>query len=224
MGGLDEGPDARKRRTAFRRADLRKFEVNHDAITQAEVDEFETVLDHAKHEADLQQHLAANPRILVQKLRGGWGRWVISSPRFGAEYVPDFVVGEYSSLGMNWTLVELESPHRPLFTKRGDPAEYLNHAIRQVTDWRDWLITNRDYAIRSRNDQGLGLVDIDGRASAWIIIGRRDDEDEKMRRRRAQLGSQSGIEIHTYDWLLDAAHARVHDIGAWNQRNGGGPD
>lgn len=221
---MDEVPDGSKRRTAFRRADLRKFEVNHDAINQAEVDEFETILNRAEREADLQQHLAANPRILVQKLRGGWGRWVIPSPRFGAEHVPDFIVGEYSSLGVQWTLVELESPRRRLFNNRGDPAEYLNHAIRQIADWRDWLITNRDYAIRSRSDQGLGLVDIDGRAPAWIIIGRRDDEDEKTRRRRAQLGAQSGIEIHTYDWLLDAAHARVHDMEAWKRRSGGGND
>lgn len=211
--------DGRKRRPKrLRLSALREFEVNHDAITQADVDEFEAVLNTATREADLQQYLAANPGMLVQSLRGGWCRWVIPSPRFGAEHVPDFVVGDYGSLGARWTLVELESPHRRLFTGRGDPAKYLNHASRQITDWRMWLTANRDYAIRPKDEGGLGLTDIDGQVPAWIIIGRRGEEDEQNRRRRVQMGTQSNIEIHTYDWLLDSAQTRVLDLEAWHRR------
>jgi hypothetical protein len=196
---------------------LREFFVDHDAITQNDVENLNAALDGARDEADIQRHLQSNPHVLVQRLRGGHGRWVIPQRRLGSQYVPDFLLAERSSLGVEWTLVELESPHRKLFNNNGDPAQYLNHAIRQITDWRTWLAANRDYATRTTDLDGLGLVEIDRDAPAWIIIGRRHNLGPDTRLRRRELGRQNNIHIHTYDWLVEAAESRVDDLARTRQ-------
>jgi hypothetical protein len=68
-------------------------------------------------ERAVQSVLEEHPVLLARALGGGHGRWVIPQKRLGAEHVPDFIVGEKSSLGYEWTLVELESPRRRMFKK-----------------------------------------------------------------------------------------------------------
>jgi hypothetical protein len=180
-----------------------------DDITDGQFKAFEQVVTTAKDERPIQCFLEINPLILVQHLHGGHGRWVAPRIRFGAEYIPDFVIGESSSMGFRWTIVELESPRSSLFTKSGNPAKALNQAIRQISDWRAWLKDNRDYAARSENESGLGLQDIDLNVQGLILIGRRDSISAKCNKLRRQLSESLNIQIHTYDYLLDAARHRV---------------
>lgn len=100
---------------------------------------FRKALEQAKREEDIQQFLQSKPFLLSLHLCGGHGRWVIPKQKLGSEYVTDFMVGERSSAGFSWQAVELESPLVPMFTKSGDPSRYLNHAIKQIQDWRAWL-------------------------------------------------------------------------------------
>ncbi len=185
-----------------------------DGITQDDVDSLQAVLDDSSSEAPLQKYLESNPQFLIQHLGGGHGRWVIPQKRLGSEFVPDFVIGERDSMGYHWLVVELESPDAMVFTKAGDPAKSLNHAIRQVTDWRAWLRHNRDYASRDRNSHGLGLVDIDSDVRGLIVIGRRESLDPSSRELRRQLSKSLDVDIHTYDWLVDAARGRVASLSA----------
>ena len=196
---------ARKEREKLGEPSLEEFFVDWTAITLAEVDAFRSVLDAATEEAELQTFLQDNPRVLVQVLRGGHGRWSISQKRLGSEYVTDFVIAEKSSIGFEWTAVELESPTAKLFTKGGDPAQFLNHAIRQITDWRNWLSHNRDYTTRLRTKDGLGLLDVDPQLPGLIIIGRRADVAEETADRRRAMSRELRIKIHTYDWLAEVA-------------------
>jgi hypothetical protein len=117
-------------------------------------DDFEKCLTLARNENDIQQFLNANPYVLATQLGGGHGRWVIPKKRLGAEYVPDFVVAERSSVGFEWYAVELESPKATMFTKAGNPSHTLLHAIRQIEDWRMWLQQNQNYAARPRTEDG----------------------------------------------------------------------
>lgn len=189
---------------------LGEFHVWWDDITIQDVAEFEAVLDAATSERPLQHFLAEHPIILAQRVvGGGHGRWVIPEKRLGSEHAVDFVVGEKSSIGFEWAAVELESPTHKLFTKKGDPTKELTHAIRQITDWRAWLAQNQNYASRPRTDQGLGLTDIRADVPGFIVIGRRAAVSDETKARRRQLGTQSNIRIHTYDWLLDVARRRV---------------
>jgi len=189
-----------------------EFFVTWDSIEQRDVSAFEQQLTQASSERDMQAYLEAHPTMLIQQLGGGAGRYVIPHQRLGAEHVPDFLIGERDSDGFHWTAVELEDPTSEPYTKKGGPAQSLNHAIRQIQDWRAWLTANRDYATRPMAEQGLGLVDIDGQVPGLILIGRREMKERATKGLRRQMRKDLDIEIHTYDFLLDAARGRVKAI------------
>jgi hypothetical protein len=161
------------------------------------------VIRRARDERPIQRHLEAHPHLLVNHLGGGHGRWAIPQKRLGAEYVPDFLLAECSSIGMEWEAVELESPLARIWKRDGDFTQQVNHAVEQIRHWRLWLSQNRDYAARARSEGGLGLTDIDGgEMSGLVLIGRRDDDQEpKVDLRRQRSGSR--IIVHTYDWLIE---------------------
>lgn len=190
---------------------LRDFFTVWDDVTTEHVVNLRTAVESARREEDLQAHLQAHPLMLVQHLGGGHGRWVIPKPRLESEYVPDFVIGDRDSGGRRWTAVELEGPTRPMFTKGGDPSRYLSHAIRQLMDWRSWLTANRAYASAPRDEEGLGLEDIDPRLPGLIIMGRRD-LGPNPRGLRRQLEQDHRLEIHSYDWLIERAEGRVREL------------
>lgn len=193
----------------IRKDPFNKFLALWDDITPSHLARFKRCLASARSEAPLQQLFAREPLLLVQHLGGGHGRWVIPQKRLGAEFVPDFVVGEKSSIGYEWQLVELESPTAPLFTRAGDPSKQLNHALRQIDDWRAWLEKNSDYAARPLDQGGLGLTDISSAAAGVILIGRRKDLSPKDTARRRQMTARTGVQIHTYDYISDAIHGRL---------------
>ena len=153
-------------------------------------------------ERELQAFCESHPNLLIEHLGGGHGRWVVPQKRLGSEFVTDFVIGERHSFGFQWQAVELESPLVPLFTKKGDPSADLTHAIRQITDWRTWIIRNQDYASRRREAQCLGLIDIDSSVRGLILLGRERDLDPTTNDRRRQLVQDLQIDIHTYDWVV----------------------
>ncbi len=195
---------------------LGDFLVWWDDVTREDADELERVLDQAccnpraaERERALQRHLEEHPLLLIQHMGGGHGRWVIPQKKLGAEFVPDFVIGESYSGGGSWTLVELESPASLMFRKDGDPSASLQHALRQLTDWRAWLMRNRDYAARSRNDNGLGLTDISPNSRGLVLIGRERDLDPADNPRRQRLEEDNMIMLHSYDWLVRQARGRA---------------
>lgn len=197
---------------------LGDYHVDWDEVDKRDVRGFRRALGQARAELDMQAYLAGHPELLIQHLGGGHGRWVIPQKRLGAEYVPDFVIGERNSSGRHWTAVELESPQRPMFNKAGDPSRYLWHAIRQIVDWRVWLEHNRDYAARDPCDDGLGLEDISPGLPGLIIIGRRQDLPARRQAFRRGLERQLNVHIHSFDWLLQQLEGRVKSLASWRER------
>ena len=181
---------------------LGEFLVFWKDIRSTDADALEAKLDSAKNEREMQSYLEEHPLLLIQHLGGGHGRWVIPQQKLGVQFVTDFVIAEKSSIGYEWVAVEIESPAAQVFTKKGDPSATLNHAIRQISDWRAWLKKNQNYAARSRGENGLGLTDIDSDIPGLIIIGREKTLDPNTRELRRQLGGNLNIKIHTYDWLV----------------------
>jgi hypothetical protein len=188
---------------------LRDFFTWWDQVYDEDRDALKTTLDGAKKEEEVQQFLQANPKLIIQHLGGGHGRWVIPKARLGAEYVTDFLIAERHSFGFEWQAVELESPLRPMFNKSGDPSQHLNHALRQITDWRAWLKSNQAYASRSRDEGGLGLTDIDTNVKGLILIDRRANVHPSTAARRRQMVQNMNIEIHSYDYLLSSLEGRL---------------
>lgn len=191
---------------------LKKHFILWDDIDPETITKFTTLLAQDPSEHEVHHFLKENPLLMIQHLSGGHGRWVIPAMSLGKEYEVDFVIGEKNSLGYHWTVVELESPRHSLFTKKGDPKSILNHAIRQITDWRSWFEANISYARRSEHEHGLGLRDITGDVPGLILIGRRsNDQATQIRRRR--MSKDLRITIHTYDFLIDCAWDRVESLG-----------
>lgn len=190
---------------------LKEFFVFENEIRTLAIEAFQNVLDDLKsQERHVQKCLADNPEILVQCLGGGHGRWVIPQKRLGAEFVPDFVIGEKHSGGFFWKAVEIESPRARPFTKKGDPSSPLTHAIRQILDWRSWLTRNQGYAARDRSEQGLGLTDIHGQLPGLVLLGRRENFPESSKELRRQMELANNISIHSFDWLVEVAGARCN--------------
>jgi hypothetical protein len=181
-----------------------------DELTRNEIAAFEGALCSARDEHDMQRFLESHPRMLIQHLGEGRGAWVIPKKRLGSEHETDFMIAQKASGGLAWYAVELERPQARIFNKSGDPSAALTHALRQISDWRDWLSQNRDYAARPRAESGLGLIGIDPELEGLIIIGRNADVDRHATAsRQRRLERTHRIRIETYDWLLSQANERL---------------
>lgn len=198
---------------------LGEFLVDWIGLSESDqASELEAAVDAARDERAVQLHLEAHPRVLAQVLTGGHGRWVIPQKRLGERFIPDFVLGHrWSGPTWEWVLVELQTPvlrsgrnrHGRLFTKTGRMSEQLDEGLRQINEWRLWLADNIDYAKRSRQDNGLGLTGVMGNSPGLLLIGREADLTPEHAARRKQLGEQHNVKIHSYDWLVREARARV---------------
>lgn len=187
-----------------------------DRITPEDINLLAESLDGATREEDIQQFLQQNPKFLIQHLGGGHGRWVIPKQKLGSEHVTDFLIAEKHSFGHEWQAVELESPLKPMFNKNGDPSQYLNHAIRQIQDWRAWLRHNQNYASRLRTESGLGLTNISPNLQGIIFISRRDKLTPGTTELRRQMVADLNIRIHTYDYLVAALQGRLQGLSMWH--------
>ena len=187
--------------------ELEESSVVWDRLTPQHGSSLQELLDKNPQEAEMHSFLEAHPEYLVQVMGGGHGRYQLSKKRLGAEFVPDFLVAEMSSIGIEWHAVEIESPRSAALRKDGLPAAGLNQAIGQIRDWRQWLMDNIDYARRPKERNGIGLVGIDSRVPGLIIIGRRPEYPSRYNEFRRQMIDRERIVIHSYDWLVDVARS-----------------
>ena len=101
----------------------------------------------SNREEILQQYLEQHKKILIAAF--GQPEWsynlVLPKFKFGSDYISDFVVFRGQSYSYWIELIELEPPTSPIFTKQGGYAQRLNHAIKQVDEWSDWIKRNEPY-------------------------------------------------------------------------------
>jgi hypothetical protein len=67
-----------------------------DVITHNEIAEFESALNGARDERDMQRFLEAHPLFLIQQISGGSGAWLIPQKRLGSELITDFLIAQKS--------------------------------------------------------------------------------------------------------------------------------
>ena len=188
-------------------SELEDSSVVWDQVTSEDAAALQELLDRNPHEPEMHRFLEDHPQFLIQVLGAGHGRYQSSKPRLGAELVPDFLIAEMSSIGIQWHAVEIESPRAKAHRRDGLPNSKLNHAIGQIRDWRQWLMDNLDYARRSKKQNGLGLVGIDSRVTGLVLIGRRHEDHRRYNAFRRQMIDRERIVIHSYDWLVDIARS-----------------
>lgn len=166
------------------------------------------LINDARSEQPLQEFLASRPAILRCVVPAAPDVWVFDRRKFGSEFIPDFLVAYRNSAGLNWTLVELESPTAQALTGRGRPAAKLNEALGQIRDWRIWLRKNIAYA-----DTQLGLRGLDAEAPGIVIIGRRANVTAANAERYRELATNQDA-VMSYDRLTDMVTARRSDSAA----------
>ena len=183
--------------------ELQQYSVICDSITSEDVNSLSALLESNPDEATVHQFLKDNPKFLVRALVGSRFGYLISKPRLGAHFVPDFLIAEENSMGLQWFAVELESPRIKAHRKDGLETCQLTHAIGQIKDWRSWFKNNLDYARRPHEQDGLGLIGIDESVTGLILIGRRTEYHKRFNEFRRQRNAQERIKVHSYDWLVD---------------------
>lgn len=190
LGGyLDEDPPT----------NLAAHEVQWKGLASSHLAELEATLAQAEDERPLQKFLAEHPHVLVMGVLGITRRaWVLAKPKFGAEYVPDFLIGLIDSLGPGWMLVELESPTMAPLDADDALSGGLYHAVQQIRDNRKWLADNAAY-FRSEH----GCWGIEAGCAATVLIGRREDRDNLKAANRFRDLRNENIEIMSYDWLVE---------------------
>ena len=174
-----------------------------DTPTTTEIDEFERVISLAEDERPI-QHFLENHQHVLTALLGDRTCYCRPRPRLGSEYVPDFLIAGVDSLGIRWVLVELETPGSGVYLNDGRQFDQkVRKGLSQIVDWRHWLDENLAYARAFKPNDGLGLVDIRPNPPAMVLVGRRSQLNAVTDAARHQQAEQNGIEVQTYDRLLD---------------------
>lgn len=121
----------------------------------------------------------------------------------GKEFQIDFLIqkgdGEY-------ILVEIENSKHNLFTKNGDFTAVVNHSVKQVEDWQEWIEDN----ISSVQKKYPGILSPEG----VVVIGRSRNfnHKEKNSLKRRNINMRGRIKIITYDDLLINARYFIKSI------------
>lgn len=183
------------------------------------------ILASAEAERPILEWIKTNPRVLLHVLaRGRFGTYIVCEFPFGNDFRADFVVLAPFSGGWDVHFVELEPANEVLFTSAGNPAKRLASAVTQVSNWKIYVEKNRDVVLKNlskfakERELLLGRHEREPTDSAgwplyhpnswliWhyhIVIGRRRDLNEKDMERKASFVRNQGVEVLTYDRLLD---------------------
>lgn len=173
------------------RVDWSRFGADHIA-------ELDRLIAESKDERPLQDFFRDHPHVLMAGVTAVMREsWVLAKPKFGAEYVPDYLLGIRDSLGPGWMVVEIESPTLTPINKDGSLSKGLNHAVQQVEDYRRWLGKHAAY-FRDEN----GAWGIESGTTGIVVIGREKDRDNKEGADRLRDLRKAGIETMSYERIL----------------------
>jgi Shedu protein SduA, C-terminal len=188
--------------SAIKAKKLQRWAVSPSLITTRDIDALRGVIETADDEAPIQKFLAARPYLLTPLLPASHGKWVRPQVRFGTRYVADFLIADSDSTGIRWRLIELESPRVRVLGRSGQWLKEARKAQDQIRTWRHYIRENSDAVRKPPSEEGLGLVDIEAGAPAFILISRRSIVAKDPAWPRREL-SESAVEMHTYDWLME---------------------
>jgi len=151
----------------------------------------ECLVDEGRNESTLQEALTRNPVLFgADYIR------IIPKHKLGSDFEMDYALVRTSRLV---DLVEIEASNLPLFTKSGNPTQYLIHAEQQILDWLNWIERHHEYA----SEKLAGVM----KPIGYVVIGRTQSMSEMHLKRLQQRNAlfRGTIEILTYDDLLARA-------------------
>ncbi len=177
-------------------------------------------------EADVQRFLKDKDRMIAV-IQPFCDHLLIREFQLGSEFRADYVLLSRGTndLTVHVELIEFESPQHPLFTASGDASRQLNHAIRQLRDWKAWIRDNRAYFLKQLAKAYKGVFSMDchwGAAESYrIVIGRRSGMTVDQQKQLRALNQEDGHRIMTYDTLLEKYTEVASRYIDWTQRDRG---
>ncbi len=196
-------------------ASLEPYAVT-EKVSYEDIAELRSVVDEADNEKPIQELLTRRPQLLASLLRGP-SRYCRPQVRFGAHYVADFLLADIDSNGIRWILVELETPNSCVtLKKRNAFDQYARKGCEQVNDWRRWIENNVHQARLSREEDGIGLPDIERRPEGVVLVGRREKLRHSAKALRRELHQNERTRMQTYDRLIEQVEGARRFSGPWS--------
>ena len=191
-------------------------------------------------EESLQKHLERNVGFLTGLLGGpdNSDLAVLFKPKVGTQFVADFCVLQAHQGGAVAHLIEIETSHEMLFTKKGNPARRLAGALNQLEDWRieierqpqyyasEFLRmaqnasqfeeadeTSRAVRFASPIDVGKMWNSFGGNEACFFsytaILGRWSKLSDDAKKRIVRRNQSGPVKIHTYEQVARNANFRL---------------
>ncbi len=205
-----------------------------------DIRDFAGLLSTEPGEEQMQKFVEEHPQFLLGLFGQGDDCDVafITKPPIGTGYRADFALLNINQGGCRITLVELERPSEPLFTKRGTPAKTLQSALGQVQDWHEWITSNKQTFVSDTVEAAKALPEFPDRSpngsfrlrspegieDGWrafagykdpfinygIVIGRWSQLDAEHRSRLVSMNRQDQFvrTIYTYEQVARRAYDR----------------
>ena len=186
------------------------WEFFHSTDFDMESKSFKNQLDCSIKEHDIQDYIKKNSKwfiplsILKDYDFGHHDAYVVPEFAMGSEYKADYLLIGKNSLGWNYIFVEFEGVNcRFKQNNKRDVTKEVRNGITQIREWRKWIDCCKDYF-----EKTIGKEIDDYNIPTWVfhyclVVGRRKEMDDEANSLRGQIQSESGIQIITYDRLVD---------------------
>jgi len=169
------------------------------------------LLDSSANERAVQTFLKRYRYIVRNALNVHAWNSVHMQPEFslGRDYVVDFLILSEDSGGWHTVLIELESPKKRPFNKKGSPSKALAMGLAQLDEWEIWIGKNEPLFRERLSSIAEDATIRDPRTvidkKYIVVVGRRCFfRDSDVQGRRGLYRSRDR-EIVSYDRLLDMA-------------------
>ena len=163
---------------------------------------------------------------------------VLFKPKIGTQFVADFCVLQAHQGGAVAHMIEIETSHAMLFTKKGNPAKRLAGALNQLEDWRIEIDRQPkfysgellrmaqsldEYDEASENSRGVRFAPSEKIKRIWdafgggeqcfwtytAILGRWSKLNTKEKTRIVHRNQSGPVKIHTFEQLARNANFRL---------------
>lgn len=136
---------------------------------------------------------------------------VLSKFPLDTSLVTDFAYLTKSTTKWWVVLIELETPHRRLFTKANKPSSDLTAAITQVNEWRIFINRNSAEVVRRLDPIRRPLPHNKVSFKYVLVIGRSTELETQARKDALDELCRDDFTILTFDSLLSAAKSEKSD-------------
>jgi len=154
------------------------------------INEFNSLLNAAEKEEELQHFLAEHPELLYPD-------FIECFPKFklGDDFVTDYVFLVQSHEGPEYVFVEIERANKEIFIKQGQFSASFTQAKDQILNWDKWITQNHAYIAKKLP----GLF----KPKFHLIMGRSEGLTNEQREKLKTEFAATSRGFSTYSDLAD---------------------